>query len=278
MLVSPPFIAVETVMFFGLGFLLALLVMLAFMPAVHQRAVRLTRRKYQPVPLEQKEMHAEKDRIRADFAMSTRKLEHDIDHMQRKAAAHAIEVARKSETIAQLKETLDARDTLIAELQAQAKFATAGTASESELQALKIDNAAKTTALQTANARIAALMSEIATLTAALDKRIRVLDTQQHEIAMLTGQSDVLRMQLAALSRPATPAPSPARVPAERAANGYARPNGNGHANAGGREDGDVIRRALEAIEANGQGNGLGQPMPQSWVSAPSHGAVPFGH
>ena len=88
MLVSPPFIAVETVMFFGLGFPLALLVMLAFMPAVHQRAVRLTRRKFEPVPLEQKEMHAERDRLRADFAMSTRKLEHDIDHMQRKAAAH----------------------------------------------------------------------------------------------------------------------------------------------------------------------------------------------
>ena len=274
MLVSPPYIAVETVMFFGLGFLLALLLMLAFMPAVHQRAVRLTRRKYQPVPLEQKEMHAEKDRLRADFAMSTRKLEHDIDHMQRKAAAHFTEIARKSETIAQLRETLDARDVLIAELQAQAKFATAGNASESELQALKIDNAAKTKALADANARIAALMSEIAALTAALDRRIRVYDTQQHEIAMLSGQSDVLRMQLAALARPATPAPSPARVPAARAANGHARPNGNGHANAGGHEDGDVIRRALEAIEANGHG----QPMPQSWATAPSHGAFPFGH
>jgi len=269
MFVSPPFIAVETVMFFGLGFLLAMLLMLAFMPAVHQRAVRLTRRKYAPVPLEQKEMHAEKDRIRADFAMSTRKLEHDIDHMQRKAAAHFTEIARKSETIAQLRETLDARDVLIAELQAQApRIATAVKTDDSELQALKIDNAAKTKALADANARITALMSEIAALTAALDKRIRVFDAQQHEIAMLSGQSDVLRMQLAALSRPATPAPSPARVQAERAGNGHAWPNGNGRHDG----EGDVIRRALEAIEANGQ------PMPQSWVSAPSHGAVPFGH
>ena len=58
------------------------------------------------------------------------------------------------------------------------------------------------------------------------------------------------------------------------------RPNGNGHANGqnDGHEDGDVIRRALEAIEADGQGNGLGQPMPHSWATAPSHGAVPFGH
>lgn len=276
MLVSPPFIAVETAMIFGLGFLLALLVMLAFMPAVHQRAVRLTRRKYEPVPLEQKEMHAEKDRLRADFAMSTRKLEHDIDHMQRKAVAHFTEIARKSETIAQLKETLDARDTLIAQLQAQqATFATAGKTGDSELQALRIENAAKTKALWAANERIAALMSEIAALTAALDKRIRLYDTQQHEIAMLSGQSDVLRMQLAALARPATLAPSPARAPAERAGNGHARPNGNGQGH--GHDEGDVIRRALEAIEANGQGTHLGA-MPQSWANAPSHGALPFGH
>ena len=121
-------------------------------------------------------------------------------------------------------------------------------------------------------------MSEIAALTAALDKRIRVYDTQQHEIAMLSGQSDVLRMQLAALSRPETPAPSPVRVQAERAGNGHAWPNGNGRHESQHDGEGNVIRRALEAIEANGQGNGLGQSMPHSWATAPSHGAVPFGH
>ena len=271
MFASPPFIAVETVMFFGLGFLLALLLMLAFMPAVHRRAVRLTRRKYELVPLEQKEMHAEKDRLRADFAMSTRKLEHDIDHMQRKAAAQFTELARRAESIAQLKQTLDTRDTLIAQLQEQnAQLAAAPTPAGSELQALKIENAAKTTALQQANERIAALLAEIAALTAALDKRIRVYDSQQHEIMALTSQSDVLRMQLAALARPATQAPSPALVPADRGGSGHARPNGDGHED--GHEDGDVIRRALEAIEANGH------VMPHGWASAPSGGAVPFGH
>jgi chromosome segregation ATPase len=259
--VSPPFIAIETAMFFGLGFLLALLLMLAFMPAVHRRAVRLTRRKYEPVPLEQKEMHAEKDRLRADFAMSTRKLEHDIDHMQRKAAAHFTELARKAETIKQLKETLDTRDTLIAQLQEQnAQLAAAATPASREFQALKAENAAKTAALAQANERIAALMAEIAALTAALDKRIRVYDRQQHEIMALTSQSDVLRMELAALAGQAAQAPPPAFTPAT---NGQAQQDG----------ENDVIRRALEAIEANGQG-----PMPYGFASAPSNGAVPFGH
>lgn len=268
---SPGFITVETVMFFGLGFLIAVLLMLAFMPAVHDRAVRLTRRKYQPVPLEQKEMHAEKDRLRADFAMSTRKLEHEIDKMQRKAAAQFTELARRNDTIAQLKETLDARDTLIAELQVRdPQAALAGGGIDSGLQALKADHAAKTGALNDANQRIVTLMAEVAALTAALDRRIHLYDTQQHEIMTLTGQSDVLRMQLAGL---APHQPSPAFVPAQR---GEIRvETGAGS---------DVIRRALEAIAANGQGNGEdngegnGHSMPGGWISPPSHGAVPFGH
>ena len=65
MMGNPGFVTVETVMVFGLGFLVALLLMLAVMPAVHERAVRLTRRKYDPVPLSEKEMHAAKDRLRA---------------------------------------------------------------------------------------------------------------------------------------------------------------------------------------------------------------------
>jgi hypothetical protein len=265
--VSSDVITVEIVMFFGLGFLLAILLMLAFMPAVHRRAVRLTKRKYEPVPLEQKEMHAEKDRLRADFAMSTRKLENEIDKMQRQAAAHFIDIARKSESITQLKETLDARDTLIAQLQKRnPRTAATGSGDDSELHALKIDAAAKTAALQAADQRIVALMAEVDSLTAALQRRVQVYDSQQHEIMALTSQNDALRKELAALAQPAQrhplSMPSPALVPASHLAD-IRVPDAE--------EDGDVIRRALEAIQAsgaNGHSNG--------WTS--SHGAVPFGH
>ncbi len=259
MIGNPAFVTVETVMFFGLGFLLALLLMLAFMPAVHRRAARLTRRKYDQVSPSVQQMQIEKDRLRADFAMSTRKLEHDIDRMQHKTAAHFTDLARKAEAIAQLKETLDARDTLIADLQSQnSELVTAGRNSESEIQALKIETAARTAALEDANRRIAALMSEIDALTAALDRRIHVYDAQQHEIMALSGQSDALRRELAALAQPAH-RPSPALVPAPRPA-GIRVPES--------KEDGDVIRRALEAIQASGHG----------WGSPASNGAVPFAH
>ena len=277
MIGNPDYIAVETVMFFGLGFLLAVLMMLAFMPAVHERAVRLTRRKYDPVPLSEKEMHAAKDRLRADFAMSTHKLEQTIDEMQQKIAAHGTDLARKAATITQLKETLDARDTIIAQLQGNAAHAAAsGQSTDGAIAALKSDNAAKAAALQDANQRIAALISEVSALTAALDRRIHVYDTQQQEIMALTGQNDALRMQLLALVPPVQRLARGFAPAAEAGENGKAAnpaphlapalaPNG----------EGDVIRRALEAIKAE---TGNGHFAPNVWISAPSNGAVPFGH
>ena len=277
MIGNPDYIAVETVMFFGLGFLLAMLMMLAFMPAVHERAVRLTRRKYDPVPLSEKEMHAAKDRLRADFAMSTHKLEQTIEEMQQKVAAHGTDLARKAETITQLKETLDARDAIIAQLQDDAaRSAASGQSADGAMAAPKSDNAAKAAALQDANQRIAALMSEVSALTAALDRRIHVYDTQQQEIMALTGQNDALRMQLLALVPPVQRLARGFAPAAEAGKNGKATnpapqlapalaPNG----------EGDVLRRALEAIQAE---TGNGHFAPNAWISAPSNGAVPFGH
>ena len=40
-------------------------------------------------------------------------------------------------------------------------------------------------------------------------------------------------------------------------------------------DEDDIIRRALEAIPPE---NGNGHSIPDAWISAPSHGAVPFGH
>ena len=291
MIGSPGFITVETVMFFGLGFLLAMLLMLAFMPAVHDRAVRLTKRKYDLVPPTILEMMSTKDRLRADFAMSTRKLENDIDKMQQKAAAHSTELARKNDAIAQLKETLDTRDTLIVELQKQnAQIATMSRGGNSELHVLKTEIANKNAALHAANQRIVALMTEVNALNAALSERAGVYDAQRREIAALSQQSDVLRRELETLSRPAprqpaTPLPAPSsRQPAPQAPQPAPRQPAPTPSPALAqapqaleirlretKEDGDVIRRALEAIEASGI-----HVHSEEWTN--SRGAIPFGH
>ena len=63
-------------MYFGIGFLLAALSVLIVVPLVHDRAVRLTMRRLEAtIPLSMAELQADKDLQRAEFAMSTRRLE-----------------------------------------------------------------------------------------------------------------------------------------------------------------------------------------------------------
>jgi hypothetical protein len=66
----------EPIMYGSIGFLTATLLMVAFVPAIHERAVRLTTRRLQAAaPPSFAEMQIEKDLLRAEFAMSLRRLE-----------------------------------------------------------------------------------------------------------------------------------------------------------------------------------------------------------
>ena len=74
---------IESIMFFGIGFLVASLLGLVVVPLVHNRAVRLTVRRLEAAtPLSMAEIQAEKDQLRAEFAMSTRRLEMSVDQLK----------------------------------------------------------------------------------------------------------------------------------------------------------------------------------------------------
>ena len=61
---------VETAMIFALGFLAATLIALLIIPAINARADRLARRRAEALfPLSISELTAEKDHLRADFAV-----------------------------------------------------------------------------------------------------------------------------------------------------------------------------------------------------------------
>jgi hypothetical protein len=68
-------VSLEYLMFGGIGFCLAWLTALMVLPAVHNRAMRLARERYDDLPLSIQEIRAEKDTIRAGFAAATRELE-----------------------------------------------------------------------------------------------------------------------------------------------------------------------------------------------------------
>ena len=98
---------IEPIMYFGIGFLVSALLGLLFVPLVHNRAVRLTMRRLEAAtPLSIAEIRADKDQLRAEFAMSTRRLEMSVDQMKAKTTTQLAELAKKSDAINQLKKEL----------------------------------------------------------------------------------------------------------------------------------------------------------------------------
>jgi hypothetical protein len=98
---------IEPVMYFGIGFLVAALLGLLFVPLVHNRAVRLTMRRLEAAtPLSIAEIRADKDQLRAEFAMSTRRLEMSVAQMKTKTTSQLAELGKKADAINQLKKEL----------------------------------------------------------------------------------------------------------------------------------------------------------------------------
>jgi hypothetical protein len=77
---------IQSVMLCGIGLLAGCLLMLVFFPIVHERAVRLTKRQLvDATPMTASEIQADKDHLRAEFAMSVRRLEIGMEAMRSKA-------------------------------------------------------------------------------------------------------------------------------------------------------------------------------------------------
>ena len=113
---------VEPIMFFGLGFLAASLIGLIIVPFVHGRAVRLTVRRLEAAtPLSMAEIQADKDQLRAEFAMSARRLEMSVDQLKNKTTSQLAELGKKSDAINRMKIELGEKNATIFALEAREK-------------------------------------------------------------------------------------------------------------------------------------------------------------
>ncbi|TIL40438.1 hypothetical protein [Mesorhizobium sp.] len=94
---------VQSVLFFVLGFLCAGFLALMIAPAIWRRALMLTRKRIEgSMPLTLAEIQAEKDRIRAEFAMATRRLEMSVKALREKSAEQLVEIGRGREALKEL--------------------------------------------------------------------------------------------------------------------------------------------------------------------------------
>src|SRR5215813_9993516 len=166
---------IESVMYFGIGFLVAALLGLLFIPLVHNRAVRLTMKRLEAAtPLSIAEIRADKDQLRAEFAMSTRRLEMSVEQMKARTTGQLADLGKKTDAINQLKKNL--RD---------------------QLRATEQEFEIKSTALHEAERALADKQADLAKIIAELGERSILADTQRVELAALRTQIEAMKVSVA---------------------------------------------------------------------------------
>jgi chromosome segregation ATPase len=182
---------IEPIMFFGIGFLVASVVALGIIPLVHNRAVRLTMRRLEAAtPLSMAEIQADKDQLRAEFAMSTRRLEMSVDQLKAKTTSQLAELGKKSDAINRLKLELGEKTAAIFALEAREK------ALRDQIRATEQEYAIKTNTMREAERALSDKESDLARLTAELGERTVVSDSQRIEIVALKSQVGTLKAQI----------------------------------------------------------------------------------
>jgi chromosome segregation ATPase len=179
---------VEPIMFFGIGFLVAGLFGLVFIPIVHARAVRLTMRRLEAsTPLSMAEIQADKEHLRAEFALSTRRLEMSVEQMKAKTTSQLAELGKKSDAINRLKVELGEKAATIFALEARDK------ALKDQLRATEEELSVKVNTMHDAVHALAEKEGELAMMMANLDQSSVMNDSQRIELVALRTQVTALK-------------------------------------------------------------------------------------
>jgi chromosome segregation ATPase len=189
-------VMIEPIMYFGIGFLVAALLGLLFVPLVHNRAVRLTMRRLEAAtPLSIAEIRADKDQLRAEFAMSTRRLEMSVEHMKTKTTGQLAELGKKSDAIIQLKRELGEKTAAIFALESRDKNL------RDQLRSTEEEFELKSSSLREAERGLADKEADLAKLIAELGERSILADSQRVELAALRTQIEAMKVSVADYER-----------------------------------------------------------------------------
>lgn len=185
----------QSSLIFVLGFLSAGFIALIVAPMVWRRAVALTRKRIEAsVPLTQAEIQADKDRMRAEFAMATRRLEINFKNFREKAAAQIVEINRNREELKQLMAERTERHEALTRLEVQAGEIRAELRRrEDELQVLteKLDQAETLLEQRAAEIEKLGRMYDDTSFTAS-NRQLEIV-ARENEIEKLNGEMATLR-------------------------------------------------------------------------------------
>src|ERR1700748_3038249 len=174
---------VEPAMYLAIGFLVAMLLGLTIVPLVHNRAVRLTTGRMEAAtPRSRAEIQADKDQLRAEFAMSARRLEMSVDQLKHKTTSQLAELGKQTDAINRMKMELGEKNATIFALEAREK------AVKEQLRATEEEFAAKTEALRGAEQALTDKQGELAKINAELSDRSMMADSRQIELVSVHAQ------------------------------------------------------------------------------------------
>ena len=167
----------EPALFTALGFAVAALLALMVAPAVWRQAVRITRNRIEAsVPLTLNEIQADKDQLRAEFAMSTRRLEMNLDKLRERASVQVIEINRKRDQLSKVAEDLRLR--------------------QGDLDAATAEGRRLETELADRETKLAKLEQELVETSNTLDIRAKQLDEYEQALKAATADVDSHRAEL----------------------------------------------------------------------------------
>jgi chromosome segregation ATPase len=179
---------VEPIMYLAIGFLLSMLFGLMIVPLVHNRAVRLTTKRLEAAtPLSMAEIQADKDQLRAEFAMSARRLEMSVDQLKSKTTSQLAELGKKSDAINRMKIELGEKNATIFSLEAREK------AVKEQMRATEEEFTAKTESLRDAEKALKDKQSELAKINSELSDRSMMAQSRQVELVAVRAQIDELK-------------------------------------------------------------------------------------
>lgn len=182
---------IEPIMYVAIGFLVACMLIIGIIPVVHARAVRLTTRRLEAVtPMSMAEIQADKDQLRAEFAMSTRRLEMSVDQMKAKTTSQLAEIGKKSEAIGRLKLELGEKTAALLALEANEKQLT------DDLRDAQTKRDEYANARDEAERQLAEARSALAFATTSLNDSRQTVDSLRVELVTVRAQVEVQKGQI----------------------------------------------------------------------------------
>jgi chromosome segregation ATPase len=133
------------------------------------------------------EIQADKDQLRAEFAMSARRLEMSVDQLKNKTTSQLAELGKKSDAINRMKIELGEKNATIFGLEAREK------AVKDQLRATEEEFSAKTEMLRGAEKALTDKQGELAKINHELSDRSMVADSRQVELVAVRTQIEELK-------------------------------------------------------------------------------------